>query len=168
MKLSRFAAILAGALILSGCAPIVALQPAENANDPGCAAVIVRLPDTVSGLPIRQTDAQATAAWGEPDQVLLFCGVEVPTASELPCVDKGVFWLRDDSDDAVWTFTSFGRDPAVRLIVDRDPAISPGLVLEDLENAVSFTPQNGLTCTDTEETVTGQDPFSEPSPSPAG
>jgi hypothetical protein len=79
----------------------------------------------------------------------------VPTASELPCVDKGVFWLRDDSDDDVWTFTSFGRDPAVRLIVDRDPAISPGLVLEDLENAVSFTPANGLTCTDTEETVTG-------------
>jgi hypothetical protein len=109
----------------------------------------------VSGLEIRQTDAQSTAAWGEPDQVLLFCGVEVPTASELPCVDKGVFWLRDDSDDDVWTFTSFGRDPAVRLIVDRDPAISPGLVLEDLENAVSFTPANGLTCTDTEETVTG-------------
>jgi hypothetical protein len=168
MTHTRIAAALAGILILSGCAPIVALKPAENANDPGCAAVIVRLPDTVSGLAIRQTDAQSTAAWGEPDQVLLFCGVEVPTASELPCIDKGIFWLRDDSDDAVWTFTSFGRDPAVRLIVDRDPAISPGLVLEDLENAVSFTPVNGLTCTDTEETVTGQDPFSEPSPAPTG
>jgi hypothetical protein len=155
MKHSRIAAALAAVLVLGGCAPIVALKPAANANDPDCAAVIVRLPDTVSGLAIRQTDAQSTAAWGEPDQVLLFCGVEVPTASELPCVDKGVFWLRDDSDDAVWTFTSFGRDPAVRLIVDRDPAISPGLVLEDLENAVSFTPANGLTCTDTEETVTG-------------
>jgi hypothetical protein len=155
MKHSRIAAALAAVLVLGGCAPIVALKPASNANDPDCAAVIVRLPDTVSGLAIRQTDAQSTAAWGEPDQVLLFCGVEVPTASELPCVDKGVFWLRDDSDDAVWTFTSFGRDPAVRLIVDRDPAISPGLVLEDLENAVSFTPANGLTCTGTEETVTG-------------
>jgi hypothetical protein len=155
MKHSRIAAAAAAVLVLSGCAPIVALKPAANANDPDCAAVIVRLPDTVSGLAIRQTDAQSTAAWGEPDQVLLFCGVEVPTASELPCVDKGVFWLRDDSDDDVWTFTSFGRDPAVRLIVDRDPAISPGLVLEDLENAVSFTPANGFTCTDTEETVTG-------------
>ena len=62
----------------------------------------------------------------------------------------------------------WSKIPTLHNIVDRDPAISPGLVLEDLENAVSFTPQNGLTCTDTEETVTGQDPFSEPSPAPAG
>jgi hypothetical protein len=30
------------------------------------------------------------------------------------------------------------------------------VVLEDLENAVSFTPANGLECTDTEVTVTGE------------
>jgi hypothetical protein len=144
-------------VLLAGCAPIVALQPADDANDPDCAAVIVRLPDTVGGLAIRQTDAQATGAWGEPDSVLLFCGVPVPQASELPCIDKGIFWLRDDSDDAVWKFTSFGRDPAITLIVDRDIASGPGVVLEDLENAVSFTPENGLACTDTDDTVTGGD-----------
>ena len=155
MKLGPVALVLAAVLLLAGCAPIVALQPADDANNPDCAAVIVRLPDTVGGVEIRQTDAQATAAWGDPDSVLLVCGVTVPAASELPCIDKGIFWLRDDSAEKVWKFTTFGRDPAITVIVDRDIASGPGVVLEDLENAVSFTPENGLTCTDTEETVTG-------------
>lgn len=155
MRHGRLAATLGAVLLLAGCAPIVALQPADDANNPDCAAVIVRLPETVGGLALRQTDAQSTAAWGEPDSVLLFCGVDVPAASELPCIDKGIFWLRDDSEDTVWKFTTFGRDPAITVIVDRDIASGPGVVLEDLENAVSFTPENGLQCTDTEETVTG-------------
>jgi hypothetical protein len=141
--------------LLAGCSPIVALTPAPDANNPDCAAVIVRLPAEVGGLAKRQTDAQATGAWGDPDAVVLTCGVEVPAASELPCIDKGVFWLRDDSNEAYWLFTSFGRDPAVDVVVDRDIASGPGVVLDDLENAVSFTPENGLRCTDTEVTVTG-------------
>ncbi|MEO8093959.1 MAG: DUF3515 family protein [Pseudolysinimonas sp.] len=152
---SAVAAVAALTLVLSGCAPIVALQPADDANSPDCAAVIVRLPDTVGGLTLRQTDAQSTAAWGEPDQVVLRCGVAVPAASELPCIDKGVFWLRDDSNDTFWRFTTFGRDPAIDVAVDRTVVSGPGVVLEDLENAVSFTPENGLTCTDTDVTVTG-------------
>jgi hypothetical protein len=43
----------------------------------------------------------------------------------------------------------------VDVVVDRDIASGPGAVLEDLEHAVSFTPENGLECTDTEDTVTG-------------
>lgn len=149
--------VIAAALLLAlaGCTPTVVLQPAEDANDPDCAAVIVRLPDTVGGLAIRQTDAQSTAAWGQPDQVVLRCGVAVPAASELPCIDKGIFWLRDDSREGYWLFTTFGRDPAIDVAVDRDIASGPGIVLEDLENAVSFTPENGLECTDTDVTVTG-------------
>lgn len=141
---------------LTGCTPIVTLEAAEDANNPECAAVIVRLPDTVGGLAQRETDAQATSAWGEPDQVVLRCGVTVPAASELPCIDKGVFWLRDDSEEGFWRFTTFGREPAIDVAVARDIASGPGVVLEDLENAVSFTPENGLRCTDTDPTVTGQ------------
>jgi hypothetical protein len=163
-------AIAAVTVVLTACTPIVALQPSEDANNPGCAAVIVRLPDTVGGLEIRQTDAQATAAWGDPDQVVLFCGVPVPAASELPCIDKQIFWLRDASEPDVWKFTSFGRDPAITVIVDRDIASGPGAVLEDLTNAVSFTAANGLTCTDTDDTVTGEElpPLPTPTPTPAG
>jgi hypothetical protein len=142
-------------IVLSGCAPIVSMDAADDANSPDCAAVIVRLPGTVGGLEKRQTDAQSTAAWGDPDQVLLRCGVAVPAASELPCIDKGIFWLRDDSEEAFWRFTTFGRDPAIDVVVDKDIASGPGIVLEDLANAVSFTPENGLRCTDTDVTVTG-------------
>jgi hypothetical protein len=144
------------ALTLAACSPIVALNAPKDSNNPDCASVIVRLPDQVGGLDKRQTDAQSTAAWGDPDQVVLYCGVAVPEASELPCIDKGVFWLRDDSESKVWVFTSFGRDPAVTVVVDRDIVSGPGVVLENLENPVSFTPGNGLECTDTEDTVTGQ------------
>lgn len=150
------AGLVASTALLAGCSSIVALQPAPDANNPDCAAVIVRLPDEVGGLAKRQTDAQATGAWGDPDAVVLTCGVEVPAASELPCIDKGVFWLRDDSNESYWKFTSFGRDPAVDVVVDRDIVSGPGVVLDDLENAVSFTPQNGLECTDTDVTVTGE------------
>ena len=166
---SRWPALVAATsvvLLLAGCTPAVVLDAAKDANNPDCAAVIVRLPDTVGGLEKRGTTAQATGAWGEPDQVVLRCGVAVPTASELPCIDKGVFWLRDDSNEKFWRFTTFGRDPAIDLAVDRDVASGPGVILDDLQNAVSFTPENGLTCTDTDDTVTGES--IEPSPSPAG
>lgn len=155
----RWAAAAAGvslALMLAGCTPAVFLDPADDANNPDCAAVIVRLPDAVGGLAKRETTAQATGAWGDPDQVVLRCGVAVPTASELPCIDKGVFWLRDDSDPKFWRFTTFGRDPAIDVAVDKKIASGPGVVLDDLANAVSFTPTNGLTCTDTDQTVTGE------------
>jgi hypothetical protein len=157
-------------LALAGCAPTVVMQAAPDANNPDCASVIVRLPDEIEGLGKRQTDAQATAAWGDPDAVLLRCGVAVPQASELPCIDKGIFWLRDDSEEGFWRFTTFGRDPAIDVVVDRDLPFSPGVVLESLQNAVSFTPENGLRCTDTDETVTGEElfPSSAPSPTPAG
>lgn len=143
-------------LALAGCAPAVTLEAAEHANDPDCAAVIVRLPDTVGDLAQRETDAQGTSAWGDPDEVVLRCGVPVPAASELPCIDKGIFWLRDDSAEGFWRFTTFGRDPAIDVAVDKDIASGPGIVLEDLANAVSFTPENGLECTSTDETVTGE------------
>jgi hypothetical protein len=153
-------------LLLAGCAPAVSLTPADDANNPDCAAAIVRLPDTVGGLAKRQTDAQSTAAWGQPDQVVLRCGVAVPSASELPCIDKGMFWLRDDSNQNFWRFTTFGRDPAIDVAVDRDVVSGPGAILDDLENAVSFTPENGLRCTDTQDTVTGES--LDPTPSPSG
>ncbi|PPF84180.1 DUF3515 domain-containing protein, partial [Subtercola sp. Z020] len=46
---------------ITGCAPTVALDPASNATDPGCAEVMVRLPETVADQPSRETNAQATA-----------------------------------------------------------------------------------------------------------
>lgn len=106
---------------LTGCAGTVSLEPAENANDPRCAAVGVRLPDTVAGQDRRWTDAQATAAWGSPSAVILTCGVAEPGPSTLRCETvEGVDWLIDESrgDEDLYTFTTFGRTPAVEVFLD--------------------------------------------------
>lgn len=160
MRLRRPVAVLAAtslALVLAGCAPVVSMIPAtEFANDPECADVIVRMPDAISSYELRHTDAQGTAAWGQPTVVLLYCGVPVPDVSDLPCVEiDGIFWLRDEVD-AGFAYTTYGRDPAVRVVVDPD-AVGPGVVLDELSNPVSYTSENGRECVDLEDTVTGAD-----------
>ena len=157
MRSSRLAAAallaIAAALALAGCSPTVVLDPAADSNNPECADVIVRLPDSLEGLDRRETNAQATGAWGDPAAVLLRCGVEVPAASTLPCVEvDGIFWLRDDAEDPTFVFTTFGRDPAVDVVIDRDVA-TPGLVLSDLSPMVGFTNKNGLECSSVEDTL---------------
>lgn len=151
------AALASVVLLLSACAPTVSMVPAaEFANDPGCADAIVRMPEEIGSYRLRQTDAQATAAWGQPTVVLLYCGVPVPPPSELPCIQiDGIFWLREEVEVGL-AFTSYGRDPAVRVIVDTAAeAIAPGVVLDDIAGAVAYTPSTGHECLDLEDTVTG-------------
>ncbi|MCS5718894.1 DUF3515 domain-containing protein [Herbiconiux sp. CPCC 205763] len=142
---SRAAGILALTLVaaglLSGCAGTVALDPADDATNPSCADVIVRLPDTVADLAKRETDAQATGAWGDPASVLLRCGVQPYGPTTLPCDNvNGVDWIRDDSDAPTYRFTTFGRVPAVEVVLDSE-AVSSSSTLVDLANAVSSIPQ---------------------------
>ena len=148
-------------LLLAGCSPTVAMSPAApNANDPGCAAAIVRMPDLLGDYPLRSTDAQGTAAWGDPTVALLYCGVPVPQVSELPCIEiQGVFWLREEVDAGL-AFTTYGRDPAVRVVIDTD-AFSPGIALDGLGYPVSFLSSNGRECLELDNTVSGDDILSE-------
>lgn len=106
-------------IVLTGCAPTVSLEAAEEANHPDCAEVMVRLPDSVGEFEKRYTNAQATSAWGEPTAVIFRCGLETVQVSELPCVTAGeIDWLVDDSKNPSYRFISFGTVPAVEVIVD--------------------------------------------------
>ena len=117
MKRIAFLAIVS--LLLSGCAATVNLDAAPDANNPGCAEVIVRLPGEIDGLGKRVTGAQSTAAWGNPTAVILRCGIEPVMASKLPCVTQGgVDWLVDESTAPNYRFITFGRKPALEVIVD--------------------------------------------------
>lgn len=125
----RVSRLLAAGLIaatLTGCAPTVALEPGADAINPACASVIVALRnyDTLAELPARETNAQGTAAWGSPVGVILRCGVPVPApTATLPCFTvDGIDWLRDDSNDPSFVFTTYGRDPAVEVIIDDSSA----------------------------------------------
>lgn len=141
-------ALLATVVALGACAPTIALEPAEDAADPACAAVSVRLPDELAGLSSRTTNAQATAAWGEPAHVILRCGVPAPApTSTLQCVTVpdpgGVDWLRDPSGAPNYVFTTYGREPAVEVIVNSDE-VSGFEVLSGLAAAVSQLPAEGF------------------------
>ncbi|MEO6943726.1 MAG: DUF3515 family protein [Lacisediminihabitans sp.] len=131
-------------VLLSACAPTVALTPAADATNPTCADVIVRLPKSVADQGIRQTNAQATSAWGDPAAVLLRCGVTPPGPTSTQCATvKSIDWLIDDSKKPVYTFTTYGRTPAVQVVVDSNLTQGQGtIVLDQLSNAISFIPQS--------------------------
>jgi hypothetical protein len=145
MRLASATAAAALVLVLAGCAPTVALEPAADAASPLCAEVSVRLPDTIGELAVRQTNAQATAAWGEPTAIILRCGVPAPApTAELPCVTvEGVDWLRDDADAPVYVFTTYGREPAVEVIVQDGETTSGLEALTEVADAVSRLPVTG-------------------------
>lgn len=140
-------------LLLAGCGAIVPMTSAEDANDPACATVIVRLPQSVADLSKRETNAQATGAWGTPAAVLLHCGVTVPGPSTLPCVEvNGIDWLEDDSEKPLYRYTTFGRVPAVEVVVDSDK-VSGTTTLVDLTGSLSQIPATSR-CTDVSDTFT--------------
>lgn len=129
-------------LLLSGCATTVNLEAAEDANNPACAEVMVRLPDSLGDHQKRFTNSQATAAWGDPAAVLLRCGLPQVTISELPCVTAGnLDWLVDDAQAPSYRFISYSTNPAVEVIVDSDVA-SGVTTLDTLEAAVSVLGQS--------------------------
>ena len=134
---------LATAALLAGCSQAVPFDPAPAASDPDCAAVVVRLPDTVAGLAERETNAQGTGAWGQPASVLLRCGVEPPGPTTDRCVSvDGVDWIIDESDAPTYLFTTYGRTPAVEVIVDND-VVSGTTAITDLSGAVGAIPPEG-------------------------
>lgn len=126
---------------LSGCASAVPLDAAPDAKSPLCAEVAVRLPPDVAGLTRRDTTAQATGAWGTPAVVLLRCGVPTPGPTTDRCVNvDGVDWIIDESKAPNYRFTTYGRTPAIEVIVDNN-AVSGTTAITDLSGAVETLPQ---------------------------
>ncbi|MGO4691834.1 DUF3515 family protein [Glaciibacter sp. 2TAF33] len=132
---------------LVGCTAAVPLQPATDAVSPICADVVVHLPPAVADQKERETNAQGTGAWGTPASVLLHCGVDAPGPTTLPCVNiNGIDWINDDSEAPKYRFTTYGRTPAVEVVVDSG-TVSGSTVLADLTSAVALVPVTGTACT---------------------
>src|SRR5699024_3496194 len=85
------------------------------------------MPDELAGAKKRNTTTQASRAWGEPP-ITLRCGVEPPGPTTDRCVtaidDSGesIDWvMREIGEPGVeentWHFTTYGRDPAIEVIV---------------------------------------------------
>src|SRR5450830_1131089 len=125
----RLPAAAALVLSLAACAPGVSVAEAPHGADPVCASVVLALPDHLGDLPRLGTTSQASAAWGTAAApVVLRCGVEVPGPTTVRCVSvetpggPSIDWLAVADDPAAqgttdWTFTTYGRDPAVEVRV---------------------------------------------------
>ena len=139
--MKKIALLAIATLMLTGCTATVNIDAAEDANNPACAEVIVRLPNQVDGKDKRVTGAQSTGAWGEPTAILLRCGLAEASASKLPCITaSGIDWLVDDSAAPNFRFITFGRKPALEVIVDSEKA-SGIAALDELSTSVAFLPQ---------------------------
>ena len=115
---------------------MVPLEPAEQANNPECAEIIVRLPDELAGLAERRVNAQSTAAWGEPAAVILRCGLEPVEVSALPCVTAtDIDWLVDESEAPSYRFISYARSPATEVIIDSS-TVAGVTVLDELAASI--------------------------------
>ncbi len=113
---------------LAGCAVRVPVAPAPYAGDPVCAEVVLALPLELGDLERLRTDSQASVAWGDPTHpIVLRCGVEPPGPSTDQCVTaeddrSSVDWVAvpgeaDETGASDWTFTTYGRSPAIEVFV---------------------------------------------------
>lgn len=128
-------------LALAACAPTVSFAPAPDATNVACAEIVVRLPRDVADQHRRATDAQATAAWGDPAAILLRCGVLQPGPTARPCISiNGIDWVEDDSEKPLIRYVTFGRNPATEVAID-STLISGSTALVDLAAAVDEVPQ---------------------------
>lgn len=131
--------LLAGSMALTACSPVVDVTAAQDAANPACAPMMVALPDKLGDAGLRKTNSQATAAWGDPSQVILRCGVNVPGPTTDRCVTvNDVDWVIREGDPA-WTLTTYGREPATEVLFDPN-TISSATVLADLSAAAAKVP----------------------------
>ena len=131
------------AAALSGCARTVIVEPAADAANPKCADIMLRLPDQVGGEQERTTSSQGTKAWGDPNVAVLRCGVTPPGPTTDKCLSvSGVDWISKGGEaDDTWVFTSYGRTPAVEVLVNRKLG-SGAVVLAGISPALqAFQPE---------------------------
>ena len=104
----------------------------------------MHLPDTVAGKAIRETNAQATGAWGDPAVVLLRCGVPPIGPTTKPCINvNGIDWvLENNPADQSLRYITFGRVPATEVVIAHGKGgVTDAAVLPDLADAISNVPQ---------------------------
>lgn len=133
--------------MLGGCSSAVEVGIPEDADHESCVAASERWPDEVKGeLEPTGTDPEdpAAAAWGDP-AVIARCGMPPPGPTENQCiVVDGVDWVAEELDDGT-RLTTFGRDPAIEVIVPEQHEPAP-LLLPAFSDAAKELPRNDYAC----------------------
>ncbi|MEO6021039.1 MAG: DUF3515 family protein [Knoellia sp.] len=132
-------------IMLSGCSSAVEIAPTPLADSDVCREVASAWPATVGNHERREvSNASAGAAYGDP-AIIARCGVPAlgPTTDDCIEVD-GRGWVAQKLSDGT-RFTTFGRDPAIEVLIPSDYAPEP-LLLPAFSKAADTLPKNTLSC----------------------
>ena len=132
-------------VLVSGCSSAVEIAPTSLADGEVCRAVASAWPADVGDHARREvSDASAGAAYGDP-AIIARCGVPAlgPTTDDCIEVD-GLGWVAQPLSDGT-RFTTFGRDPAIEVLIPKDYAPEP-LLLPAFSKAAQALPKNSLAC----------------------
>jgi hypothetical protein len=151
----RLVVAAAGLLVLGVAGGVLyAVQSPEGIAAPAhvaaCESPMARMPRSVGGQPADEvtvsegTDPRDVRQWGDP-AIIATCGWPALGPTPEQCLDvDGVDWVAERLSDGV-RFTTFGRDPAIEVLVPDayDPA---PLLLPAFGPAAKALPANGRTC----------------------
>lgn len=139
-------ALAAAVVLLAGCSSAVEVRVPDRGADAACASAASRWPDELAGHAVVETEPSdpAVRAWGDP-AIIARCGVPAipPTTEQCIVVDE-IDWVAEDLDDGT-RLTTFGRDPAIEVLVPEDYGPAP-LLLPSLSDAAAALPRNDLAC----------------------
>lgn len=138
---------MAAALALSACDDAVRAVPFGASDSPACQRVAEHWPLTVGPHEPRTTAVQTdgVAAWGDPP-IVARCGKQPPGPTPEQCLDvSGVDWVLTELDDGAM-FTTYGRDPAIEVLVPAAHEAAP-LLLPAFGAAAEQIPQTLGECT---------------------
>ncbi|WP_284305895.1 DUF3515 family protein [Mobilicoccus caccae] len=135
--------------MLAGCGGPVEVAPAPAATSDACTSAASAWPEEVAGAARADTRpaSGATAAWaaGADPAIIGRCGVPVPGPTTLECIAvDDVDWIAERLDDGM-RFTTYGRDPAVEILVPDHYAPEP-LVLSAFGTVAGLGEPTGHRC----------------------
>jgi hypothetical protein len=144
--LAGAAAVAVVAFLLLRSSAVEVVVPDAGA-DPACTTMADRLPSRLldHGRVATSQASPAVAAWGDP-AIIWRCGVTPPGPTTRDCIAvNGIDWVVQPLDDGTG-FVTYGRDPAVQVLVPDDYAPET-FALTALSAAVATVPQNEHRCT---------------------
>jgi hypothetical protein len=133
--------------LLSACSSLVEVFPPQHAAE--CERATAQWPAKVGGQDERGVDPNGgvkadAAAWGDP-AVIATCGWPALGPTDKDCLDvDGVYWVVESLSDGV-RFTTYGREPAIEVLVPHAYAPEP-LLLPAFGQAAKALPTNGRQC----------------------
>ena len=153
----RLLAAAAGLLVLGVAGAVVyaawprGVEVAPPTHQAACEPAAAAWPATVAGKDrrrvrlLRQDSRDADVrAWGDP-AIVATCGWPALAPTDKECLDvDGVDWVVEPLSDGA-RFTTYGRDPAIEVLVPHAYAPEP-LLLPAFGGAAKALPANGRTC----------------------